>query len=291
MRALNPPVLGQVFHAYMKLFRTLRQIFEGPGLEWLTRGRRTARTHMLLEQLFWAAVWLTAFDPEDYDRVLERMLDILVGGFAKPGATWSPVALPLADFAPHDGPEPGRETFLLAATRLINARGYRGASVDKISAELNVTKGSFYHHIDAKDDLVLACFERSFEVMRRAHRLSQNLQGDTWRKLSSLAAGLTEFQLTREGPLLRASALAALPPALQTKIFLDADRIAQRFRATISDGIADGSLRPVDPAIAAMMLSAMLNAGAELAFWVPGIKAKAAPAVFARPLLMGVFER
>jgi hypothetical protein len=35
----------------------------------------------------------------------------------------------------------------------------------------------------------------------------------------------------------------------------------------------------------------MLNAGSEVGFWVPGIKAKAAPAVFARPLLMGVFSR
>ena len=49
-----------------------------------------------------------------------------------------------------------RETILLAATRLINSRGYRGASVNKISEALNVTKSSFYNHNDAKDDLDLA---------------------------------------------------------------------------------------------------------------------------------------
>jgi len=47
----------------------------------------------------------------------------------------------------------------------------------------------------------------------------------------------------------------------------------------------------VDPFIAAQMLNAALNAGAELGFWVPGVKQKAAPAVFARPLLMGLFAR
>ncbi|MDN8891457.1 helix-turn-helix domain-containing protein, partial [Staphylococcus aureus] len=55
-----------------------------------------------------------------------------------------------------------QQRFLQAATRLINERGYRGASVERIASELNVTKGSFYHHLEAKDDLVLACFRRSF---------------------------------------------------------------------------------------------------------------------------------
>jgi hypothetical protein len=39
------------------------------------------------------------------------------------------------------------------------------------------------------------------------------------------------------------------------------------------------------------MLNAMVNACAELSFWVPDVSQKAAPAVFARPLMMGIFER
>ena len=35
----------------------------------------------------------------------------------------------------------------------MNEHGYLGASVQKISERLNVTKGAFYHHIEAKDDL------------------------------------------------------------------------------------------------------------------------------------------
>ena len=161
LRALNMPQRGEVSAAYMKLFRRLRQIFEVPELAWLSRGRRTARTQMLLEQLFWTAAWLPKYDPEDYGRVCDRMYDILAGGMAGAEARWAPVTIPMAELAPRDRQEMGRETFLLAATRLINARGYRGASVDKISAELNVTKGSFYHHNDAKADLVLECFRRS----------------------------------------------------------------------------------------------------------------------------------
>jgi hypothetical protein len=69
------------------------------------------------------------------------------------------------------------------------------------------------------------------------------------------------------------------------------DRVSDRFATMISDGIAEGSVRPVDPLLAAQMLNANLNAGAELGFWVPDVSQKAAPAVFARPLLMGIFGR
>lgn len=291
LRALNMPQRGEVAAAYLKLFRKLRQLFEAPELAWLSRGRRTARTQMLLEQLFWTAAWLPKYDPEDYGRVCERMHDILVGGLAAPGSSWAPLAIPTAEFAPRDRHEMSRETFLMAATRLINARGYRGASVDKISAELNVTKGSFYHHNDAKDDLVVACFDRTFEVMTRMQRLAATLPGDQWTRLSSAAAALAEYQLSDHGPLLRTSALAALPEGIRREMVEHSDRVSDRFAAMISDGIAEGSIRAVDPFLAAQMLNANLNAGAELEIWVPGVSQKAAPAVFARPLLMGVFER
>src|SRR5690606_29995839 len=110
------------------------------------RGRRTARTRVLLELVFWGGDWLAKFDPEDYPRIRDRMMDILIHGVAPKGAQWVPEPIPMEDLAEREAPEQARETFLLAATRLINRRGYRGASVDKISAELNVTKGSFYHH-------------------------------------------------------------------------------------------------------------------------------------------------
>ncbi len=289
IRALNDPQLTEVFDAYMALFRKVRRLFDGPELAWLSRGRATARTHMLMEQLLWSAVWLPRYDAEDYGRIRERMYDILLHGLAPPGATWAPVPLP--EMAARDTQDASRETFLLAATRLINRRGYRGASVDLISAQLNVTKGSFYHHHEAKDDLVVACFEQTFEVMRRIQRLAMAQSDDQWIRLATAAAALTEYQLSDRGPLLRTSALSALPEAIREEMVEHSNRVSDRFASIISDGIAEGSIRPVDPFIAAQMVNAALNAGAELRFWVPDISQKSAPAVFARPMLMGIFER
>jgi len=291
LRALTSPRREEVATAYGRLFRKTRQIFDHPDLCWMSRGRRTARTRMLLEQVFWGSAWLSKFDAEDYPRIRDRMVDVFLHGLAPEGAVWEPKPIPTEKLAAREGPELARETFLLAATRLINRRGYRGASVDKISAELNVTKGSFYHHNEAKDDLVVACFERSFEVMTRAQRLAMDLPGDQWDKVSACAAALAEFQLSDHGPLLRINALTALPEHMRQVMVEHSNRVSDRFASMISDGIAEGSLRPVDPFIASQMLNATLNACADLGYLVPDVRPKAAAAVFVRPLLMGVFEK
>jgi hypothetical protein len=82
-----------------------------------------------------------------------------------------------------------------------------------------------------------------------------------------------------------------VPEPIRHEMVKQSDKVSERFASMISDGIAEGSLRAVDPFLAAQMLHATLNACAELEIWVPGVSQKAAPAVFARPLLMGIFER
>src|SRR6478609_3671780 len=99
LRALNPPHREEVGQAFGRMFRKVRQIFETPDLAWLSRGRRTARTHLLLEQLFWSAAWLFKYDPEDYARVRDRMFDILLHGIAAEGSAWAPAAMPMAELS------------------------------------------------------------------------------------------------------------------------------------------------------------------------------------------------
>jgi AcrR family transcriptional regulator len=285
IRALSPETQAIAGMDYGRLFRAVRSLFAAPGGEWLRRGQATARTQILLEQIHWAEAWLPRYDAHDYARVCERMFDILVRGLSIPGSDWRPAPIALAN-----GPAPtaGGEPFLLAATRLINERGYRGASVELIAARLNVTKGSFYHHHNAKDDVVTACFARSFEIVRKAQLAARSLEGDEWLRLSSAAAALVEFQFSSAGPLLRTSALAALPESIREEMIAQSGRLSDRFAAMISDGVAAGSLRPVDPFIAAQMLNATLNAAADLPVILRGVEARAAVQLYARPFFTGL---
>ena len=291
MRALKEPLRAQVGDAFNDLFRNIRGFFDDPEFAGLSRQEATARTHLLLEQAFWTFTWLRRYDVEDFPRIRDRMFDILSGGLAIGARQWSPAALPAPAPADPGGSDISRETFLVAATRVINQKGYHGASVEDISAELNVTKGSFYHHNEAKDDLVVECFERTFAVTQALQFAARDLPTDQWNRLAASLAALVDYQLSDRGPLLRASAMGALPDDVRQDLVDRYARVSDRFAAMVSDGIAEGSIRAVDPLIAAHMLSSMINAAASLDSWVPGVERGQAAALFARPLLMGIFTR
>ncbi len=286
LRVLREPHASQVMAPYTALVQKLVPLLDMPGARPLTRLESVVRVQVLLEQIYWSVTWLPKYDIEDYPRIRDRMAAILVDGIALEGAAWQPAAL--GRLTP---PRGEGDTFLVAATQLINARGYRGASVEKISAKLNVTKGSFYHHNAAKDDLVVACFQRSFAVMRKAQSLALEQQGDAWTQLSSAAAALVEYQLGEEGPLLRSTALSTLPEPIRQTMVDGFNRVTGRFAAMISDGIAEGSLRPVDPAIAAQMLHATLNAVWDVKFFRPNTTQAEIAALYAKPILMGLLVR
>lgn len=55
-----------------------------------------------------------------------------------------------------------------AAVRVFHKKGYASASIQDVAAEVGVLKGSLYHYIDSKEDLLARIFEDSaghFEAM------------------------------------------------------------------------------------------------------------------------------
>jgi AcrR family transcriptional regulator len=284
VRALSDEHRAPVAEAYRALFDKVQALFAAPGYFHLDRLARAARAHMLLEQLYWSSAWLSRYDVEDFPRLRARMFDILCRGLAAPGRAFAPAPL---DIAPRQA-DAATETFLKAATPLINERSYRGASVSSIAARLNLTKGSFYHHMEAKDDIVVACFDRTFEVIRATQEAALAAAPDQWTALSGSVAALVSRQVEPDGLLLRFSALQALPEALRASAVWRADRVSQRFASMIADGAADGSIRPVDPFLAAQMVSAAVNAAADLIAWTDGLTPRQVTDAYARPALMGL---
>ncbi|MGE7205014.1 TetR/AcrR family transcriptional regulator [Sphingomonas sp. NPDC019816] len=290
LRATEEPIRGRLMAGWQKVFRTTRALW-GPAASRAHQDLYGARAHVLLENTFWLPIWLRRYEPDQYHRVEERLLDVLTHGIAARDSRWAPALLPLGE---QDGSgreaEPGREAFLLAATRLINQLGYRGASVQRIASELNVTKGSFYHHLDAKDDLVLTCYRRSFDTITAAQQLADAAGGSHWHRLSSAIATLLDIQFAERGPLLRTSALSSLPADARRAMVDRSDRIARRYAGTIMDGVAEGSMRPVDALIAAQTLMALQNAAFDMRKWAATMDRGRAIALYASTILYGLFD-
>ena len=285
LRATEEPMRGRLMAGWREVFRRTRLLW-GPTSSRAQTDLNGARAHVLLENTFWLPIWLTRYEPDQYGRVEERLMDVFAHGIAGKDARWSPTLLDLSQ----DEAEPGREAFLLAATRLINELGYRGASVQKIASELNVTKGSFYHHLDAKDDLVIACYRRSFDTIADAQSRGEAEGGSYWHKLSSTVATLLDVQFAERGPLLRTTALSGLPVGVRNAMVDRSNGIARRYAGMMMDGIGEGSIRAVDALIAAQALMALQNAAFDMRKWASTMPRERAIAMYASTLMFGLFD-
>ena len=321
MRALPQPQAAPVFAAYEDMYRRLRTLLhEGSGPAGApgqpppplppaggpARRVLNARTHLLLSQMLWSRAWLGRYESSDYPRVACAMVDLLLNGLAAPGQAWpsapagaaaSPgdvVPMPARPRAPPDpadaaaAPDELREAYLRTATRLVNDHGVGGASVERIAATLALTKGSFYHHHDTKHALIDDCFERSFALVRGAQQAALAGPGNAWHRLLAAALPLVRLQGSAQGPLLRLTAWTELPGALRWQKYSTMNRLGERYAAMVVDGLVDGSLRLVDPAVAAQMVSGLINALAEAEHWLPGAGPAPLDEWLARPMLLGL---
>jgi len=291
--SLAPPHRSAMIQAYMQMFRRVRALLDGPDVRMRDAQVRNAGAHLLLSTASWARAWLGRYEPSDYSRAAVQIADVVLRGVAAPrrgvpadGPTPTPAELAAAS-GDDDGPAT-RAAYLRAATRLVNQHGYQGASVDRIAAELQLTKGSFYHHHETKEELVAACFERTFAVVRAAQSAALAMPGSGLDRLTLTCRALLAYQMSPQGPLLRVTAWSGLPAAIRDDTRRTMGRLGERFGALVVEGMVDGSLRIVDPSIAAQVVNGMVNAAAELDRWVTDAHAGNAFDVYAMPLFTGL---
>lgn len=288
LRSLSGPRAKSALERFIAFVRKGRTLVTDETLT-MSSPERNARAHMVFSVLYSVRNLVDRYEVEDYPRVADRLADIFIHGlnsrYGEP--------LPTGEVrlgAPKTKGEMQRDAFLHAATDLINEEGYRGASVDKIAAKMGLTKGSFYHHMDAKDELVTACFGRSHQVIRTAQHQAL-AAGATGRESLMLATAiLIRYQLSPDGPLLRYTALAAAPEDVRPNLRRVGGRLTERFAAMVSDGIADGSVRPVDAAIAAHVVDTVINATVELEGWTQGLSGEPLIAAYLAPLFDGLLQ-
>ena len=288
VRALQDPGVGE---AYIRMFRSARSLLLKPGMpDGLDRADYNARTHLLISQLGWSVVWAPRYHVDDYARLADHTLDILENGIVVPDRPWKAPTLQVGPMLA-DKNSAARETFLQAATLLVNERGYLGASVQKISEHLNLTKGAFYHHLDNKDDLIVACFQRTLDILKRTLNEAGKVASNGAEHLIAASTALAEYQLSGNAPLLRTSALTSVPEDLGNSLVQEFDRNSGRISLVLTEGIADGSLRPVDTNIGAQMITAMINAAVEVHSWAPGVTQHNVAKIYVRPMFEGLLRR
>jgi TetR/AcrR family transcriptional regulator, cholesterol catabolism regulator len=158
------------------------------------------------------------------------------------------------------GTRPREGDLLAAATRLFRTRGFHATSMQDLGEALGMNRGSLYHYIDGKDDLLWMVLTRAFDLLEA-------------RVLPILASGAPPLDRLRRAihEHLRVAAdhadelslvqieLRSLAPERRAEMIHRRDAYEAQWRAAISEGIADGSLRPFDVSLAGIGILSACN--------------------------------
>jgi len=147
-----------------------------------------------------------------------------------------------------------RQAIIREAARIFSRRGFHGATLDDVADRLGVTKTALYRYVRNKTDLVFACHEEAMDIAFRALDRGE-AQGRTG--LEKIRLGMQTYLAEMIGEL-GVPVLILEENSLQgdeaEKIYGLRDAFEQRLRALFEEGIADGSILPLNAKLAVFML-------------------------------------
>jgi len=156
--------------------------------------------------------------------------------------------------------EETRSRILEAALTCFSSRGYDVTSVAEICTAAGLSKGAFYHHFPTKQAVFLALMESWLSgldeqlraVMSSAHNVAQGFD--------VMSGMLGEIFTTARGHLpmfLEFWTQSLRDPVLWKMVIAPYKRYQDLFADFIQRGIDEGSLRPVNPQMAARWIVSM----------------------------------
>jgi AcrR family transcriptional regulator len=267
---------SEVETRYIDLFKRLRQyIREGVDGRSMRRCDTGAVTRAVLGSLDWAFSWLHGVPLEDVIHTAERALDIVLRGVYGGIGEYRPAALKLegcesAALQGFNRLEQNRlkqEAFFRTGTRFFNRQGFNGTSLEEIAEQLHVSKGAFYYHIRNKEDLLYSCYSRSLDIVERIHKQVAATNGCGLQKVDLTCRRIFHVQNSNEGPLIRYTSITALPMDRRREIVSRTDSSNEHFGNFISEGMCDGSVRPVSTFVAQNLIAGAVNASMDIHLW------------------------
>ena len=155
--------------------------------------------------------------------------------------------------------EQKREAVLRAAVRMFNSRGFHTTSLDDVAASLGVSKPTIYHYLGNKDKVLLECVTRGVEQLRAAADAAHALPGTGFDRLSEFLRRYAEIIMDDFGRCVIRTADEQLTSESSARFRALKREIDQAMQKLIAEGIADGSIAPVDVKLMGFTLAGALN--------------------------------
>ncbi len=154
-----------------------------------------------------------------------------------------------------------RAEILERAAEVFNERGYRGASVEELARRVGLRKGSLYHHVRSKEQLLGEVLLRGMELLRGGLPGADDARISPAEKVRAAIHFHLEWMAAEPhitGVFLRE--VRNLPPRLCRRLLAEVKDFEGRWIALVREGIAAGAFRPdLDPKIAVYTILGLIN--------------------------------
>ena len=228
-------------------------------------------TQAFLAIVYWSYVWYGSVPDEKRSSAIEQLLNLIKYGISVGPYQFSEITFPSlgtqlpAGFDRDKQNEIKRNAFLQVGAQMFNQRGYMGASLDDVADQLDVTKGAFYYHIQNKEDLLYQCFQRTLELIDDMIERASKDGGNGAEKIELVLRYLFNVQLSDDGPLIAYRCLPSLSIERRNEILKQTQVSSDRLGEFISEGMRDGSIKHVNPAIIENAIAGTVDASPGIA--------------------------
>jgi AcrR family transcriptional regulator len=152
-----------------------------------------------------------------------------------------------------------RNALLREAAGAFAARGYHATSLDDVAASLGVTKAALYHYVRSKQEILFECHMRSMDLGDEALEYARAHGRNGFERVTTLARRYIELITGEMGRMAALSEYDALDDRSKEIIAARRDRWDRAMREMIAEGVADGSIRAVDPKLAVFYFMGAVN--------------------------------
>lgn len=159
--------------------------------------------------------------------------------------------------------EETRAKLIGAARKAFAEKGFSGASMDELTAEVGLTRGALYHNFGDKKGLLQAVVDQiDSEMAARAHAIGSK-KDSLWEGL--LAEGAAYIEMALEPEVQRIVLLDGPAVLGDPSLWPSQNHCLKTTTKAVTTLIAEGVMKPVDAEAAARLLNgAALNA----ALWI-----------------------
>jgi AcrR family transcriptional regulator len=146
------------------------------------------------------------------------------------------------------------------ATRLFRQRGYHATSMQDLGEALGMNRGSLYHYISGKDELLWAILNRALDLLEARVLPLLDAEAPPVQRLTDAIREHLRVAADHADELsLIQIELRSLGVERQREIIDRRNLYENRWRAAIEAGIAEGSLRPFDVRLAGIGILSACN--------------------------------